>query len=228
MPDAHPSSQTLQIRETLLARGEIAARLFEWSLERHQAFNTAVMELEYRPLTERTRRSPSDFGIEEDLWFSPGPESDLSRDERTAFGRYEAAMAFDSWCWSDLEIDQGTALDMAAMYCNRDEFEATDPELVQVDPFAEVQQFVDHYDESFEVFLSSEHRNSIEDGRNGYADLLLEKISHPCVFRSYEDGVMTIADGWHRTAAALAAGDVSIAAVIVPLPGVSSDLEPGF
>jgi len=65
-----------------------------------------------------------------------------------------------------------------------------------------------------------------EDGRNGYADLLLEQIEEEVVLVELEDGRVDCWDGWHRLGAAIVKGDIGIPAVVgVPKPELK--LTPG-
>jgi len=58
-----------------------------------------------------------------------------------------------------------------------------------------------------------------EDGRRGYADLLLEQIEEEVILVELEDGRVDCWDGWHRLGAAIVKGDIGIPAVVgVPKP----------
>jgi len=53
-----------------------------------------------------------------------------------------------------------------------------------------------------------------EDGRNGYADLLLEEIEEEVVLLELEDGRVDVWDGWHRLGAQIVKGELTIGAVV--------------
>ncbi len=64
------------------------------------------------------------------------------------------------------------------------------------------------------AFVRSECAMAMEDGREGYGDLLTQEIrEHVCVVE-LEDGTVDLWDGWHRSAAAIAKGAPTIRAVV--------------
>lgn len=50
-------------------------------------------------------------------------------------------------------------------------------------------------------WFAGECRCSVEDGRAGYADLLLETVEEPVVLVELPDGRLDVWDGWHRVGA---------------------------
>lgn len=55
---------------------------------------------------------------------------------------------------------------------------------------------------------------SLEDGRDGYGELLLEEIDQPVILVELSDGRFDIWDGWHRAAAAVIKGASGIRAIV--------------
>lgn len=207
------------LKAEIARRGLIAAGLFGWSQERIRGFQDELAAQVHVPARGIALPAPEAFGLaEEDVW-SPGKEAGMSPAIRRAMGRYDAAAAFASWDQPDQpEASHEADVGLARMFCDRADFESTDPDSIRFDPAFDISQLSALYSDNGPLeWLRLEHRHSIADGRSGYADLLLQKVREPCVYLEYDDGGIEIADGWHRTAAALAAGETHLHAVMVPL-----------
>lgn len=214
-----------EARRIAIARGERAARILRWSETRLAAYRAEVAT---RPAVigpQDEYLDPAAFGMTDEDAFSPLFEKDMSTAQRAAIGRWDGAHALRSWCRPDPDPVNPEHLEaFASIYLDKHEVEMTDPDEFRQETVP-LEELRDAYKGDPEKWIRLEHRYALEDGRAGYVDLLVEKIQQPSVFRRYEDGSMDIADGWHRTAAALAMGDVSAEAVIVPLPGIAPHLD---
>lgn len=215
-----------RIKDEILRRAEIAAPLLGWSSERFAAFRHELGLQTHLPGRKVEYLDPTPFGLTEEDVISPGPDENMGLVRSIAHGRYDAARAFASWDLPDPEPDSPEdALSLARMYCDKADMEATDPDEIFVRNGMDSAGLAACYDGDPVAWLAEEHQASLQDGRSGYADLLLEKIRIPCVILEYEVARHDIADGWHRTAAAIAIG-APVNAVIVPLPEPEPGEEP--
>lgn len=213
-----------EARRIAITRGERAARILRWSETRLAAYRAEVATRTATIGPKDGYLDPAEFGMTEEDAFSPLFEKDMNTAQRAAIGRWDGAKALRSWCEPDPEPIETEHLEaFASIYLDKHEVEMADP-----DEFRQETVILDdlrHAYQDPEKWIRLEHRYAMEDGRAGYVDLLVEKIQQPSVFRRYEDGSMDIADGWHRTAAALAMGDATAEAVVVPLPGMAPHLD---
>ncbi|PZO72599.1 MAG: hypothetical protein DI629_20760 [Mesorhizobium amorphae] len=212
-----------EIRELVACRGRRAAAVLGWSRERLDAFLDEAGSGRIRGATPR----PEEFGLSEDDAFSPGPDPMLEPRVAAALGRWSASRAL--WSWAAPEPDvmtDGDAFRFSLMWLDRFESEAICADAVSQERIDPASVLAALYDDP-EAWIAAEHHAALEDGRAGYADLLVERIREPVTIRRYECGKADIADGWHRTAAALLTGGV-LSAVVVALPGDQPDPSPGW
>lgn len=73
--------------------------------------------------------------------------------------------------------------------------------------------------EAWVDWLVEEDRAAKEEGRYGYADLIVQEIRDAIVYVTYEDGKVDVWDGWHRIAATIAKGETHLPTIQgVPAP----------
>jgi len=68
--------------------------------------------------------------------------------------------------------------------------------------------------EGWAEWFRTENQWAREDGRNGYVDLLLERIEEEVVLLELDGGRVDVWDGWHRVGAAITKGDLTVRAVV--------------
>lgn len=208
---------TQNIRDIVIARGKVAAVVFNWTPHKIQGFFTEVLRRDPMKIAEGSAE-PQDYGLTHDDVTSPGPERSLPSDVREKMGRHLAASALASWAEPKPQMSRDGMIKAAAFYCDPAEMEATSLADIEMCSFDISAGTTTLFNGDPVKFLRDEHAAHIQDGRAGFEDLLLEKIREPAVIRAYPDGSWDIADGWHRVAAKLAAGDTEIDAIVVPLP----------
>ena len=73
--------------------------------------------------------------------------------------------------------------------------------------------------EGWTAWLVKEHGASLDEGRAGYADLLTQDIEEPVIVFE-DDDVLDILDGWHRIAACMVRGSMTVPTVrgVAPAP----------
>lgn len=108
----------------------------------------------------------------------------------------------------DLGADQGRLVAFAADWesCADAIFDAEDADWDYA-PEAGLDLFLSVMTrEEWVAWFAEENRDAVEDGRYGYADLLLQDVKEPVVVLLGEDGKPDVWDGWHRIAACILKG----------------------
>ncbi len=210
----------MDIKNEIMRRARIAAELFDWTPERMAGFQEELGR--QTSITNRVLDPiyPEDFGFDAEQMFSPGPEANMSHALRIAIGCYDAACAFRSWDVVAAERpDPASILSLACMFVDRVEMDHVDPDAINWYGDYPLETLDGHYQEEggAAAWLLAEHRASIEDGRSGYAEMVLEKLHTPCVYVQNEGAGPEIPNGWHRTAGAIITGARTIQTVLVPL-----------
>lgn len=87
-------------------------------------------------------------------------------------------------------------------------------------PSSPIEPFLSIMDrEAWVAWLVEEDRAAKEEGRYGYADLVVQEIRDAIVYVTYEDGKIDVWDGWHRIASTIAKGETHIPSIQgVPAP----------
>ena len=207
----------------ILRRAELARDLCGWSDERHNLFCAEVLKRAPVAKASNAYLNPEDFGLDEEFVTSPGVDKRMTPDERIAMGAYQAEMTVRSWAADPVSSivfdDPQTCAVYAHAYMDRGDIDAAsmDEEGAKFVKDFSLSEMSACYDGNPVGWLRREHRNAILDGRTGYEDMILQKIEAPCVYMR-RGGEIEIADGWHRTAAAILVGDDRIEAVEINVP----------
>jgi hypothetical protein len=214
----------------LRRRGEIAADLFGWSVERKVGFfywlNETAFGMIPLPTGEFERTDPASFHLTDDQAFSPGLESLLPRHIRFSIGRYTAAKAIMSWASNPPAAYERTDVEqLADMYVDRSDLSRIDLKVIDFSDAFDIAPLAACYNKDGGVrdWLKQENQVNIDLGGPGHADMVLERIHTPSVYVKYGDDAVEIHDGWHRTAGALVAGGLTLPAILVPLPAREVD-----
>ena len=214
-PDPAPDP----LAETL-SRAEIAAALFGWSAERLALFRDEARAASRLTVDEIDRLIRPMSEADSELVHAPGPEPGLSAAGLATLARFQARAAIRSFADDSPGVDPSLHAQIAAGYADADS-DLFEPEEVRHDnvdlrtwPLAALAPL---YAGEPGAWLRREHEWALGDGRSGYEDLVLQRVREPCVFVVRGGGEPDIADGWHRTAAALARGADAIEAITVSL-----------
>lgn len=218
--------EVAHLRQELLRRGQIVAGMLGWRPEKLDAYCREVAAAKIVQGKPYLERGAEECGLSEEDSYGPGMESRMSPDAARAHGTWIASRTIAAWL-SDPRIAQEPVADcardeaekLARLYLDSDQIEAADWESLRFKRDVNLSDLIDGaYEGNPAGFIQAEHEAALGDGRNGYEDLLLERIRAPVVLVRYADGAICIMDGWHRIAAALAMEAFNLDAVMVDLP----------
>ena len=196
--------------DEILRRAEIAAELFCWSPAHKAGFVDGVREALSDPAT---LTSPNSWH----LTFDTGPycfsqrEAVLTDAELERLGRYEAYRACCSWLADDGEEWTPEAVaEQVRFWWDEDacDFAIEEADMDYVEDFDVSRLLEINGLDGWREWLAAEHAAHLEDGREGYADMVVERHYMPKFYVDNGEGaVLGIFDGWHRSAGDVIAGN---------------------
>ncbi len=206
-----------ELRTELLRRAKIASDLFDWSDAHLTGFARGLDEA--LQLGDKTTISldSKDYGFRVERIYGPDMETTtLSNAMLEKLGRYDAFQAVRSWHKEIKEPSQESMLAQAKFWylsseCDFD-IDETACEFCPDFPLSEMLR--SRPASSWIEVLKVDHQARLNEGTEGYADLVLQKHLQPYFIADRGEGrAPGIFDGYHRIGAALAVGSKTCTAI---------------
>lgn len=197
-----PSNETQMMPEQVLEhRLSLAATYLKWSPKRISAFRAGYADARANQCDAR-RRDQHDGSRHGFI------ESDLSMRLVDSLGYRDGLRAFEARSLEtcDYRGNQALLSEIARYWSANGNLEFDLETAEWSDTAAEdLSVFLGVMDRnSWIAWFVAEHEASIEDGRDGYGDLLVQDVFEHVVYVAYRDGqVDDIWDGWHRIGASM-------------------------
>lgn len=205
------------VRSILTDRLSITSTLFRWSPHHVSGFvngmEEAITNSDHLHSEASWHRR---FDIEPFCF--KGRETTLSDADLRSLGRYEAWRAVESWIdpsdqdWSQEDIWKQVRFWWDSGVCS---YPSAEAEADLVDDFDVSRLTLLKPESWWERWIVDQHFSHMAEGRDGFADLFLEKHWYPKFYVENGADAPDILDGWHRSAADVLTGQTSSWAVIV-------------
>lgn len=199
-----------EITAEIERRGHLAAKMFNWSSAHLAGFLRGVHEAMAVPDKANISVHSTSYGfdISEDSF--SGMETESSGFKLAQIGRYEAFKAVRSWHQPIKTPDDETMTSQTKFWylSGSCDFEADEIACEYIDDFP-LTEFLDERPAADWIkVLTDDHKDRLEEGHEGYVDLVVERHEDPYFIADRGEGrAPGIFDGYHRIGAALAVGE---------------------
>lgn len=205
--------------ETIAHRLELARTHLGWTEPRIMAFHEGLRD-------QREGRTDHARIGRRSLETSPCMDAECTPEELDALGYHDGANAAlalerDPIDYSRDELGMMAQVNAWALNSNGD-FEIDDASWTATTAYPVETFLAIMSKEAWIEWFLGEDLDAKEDGRYGYADVLIQDIHEPIVHVVYDDGRVHVWDGYHRIAASFLKGETHLPAIEGrPAPGLA-------